>query len=50
MLKSGKPYCTVCSRLALDNGIKEFVLWHTDGIKGYDTKEYNKLSYDFNKE
>ncbi len=26
--KSGKPYCTVCSRLALDAGIEKFVLWH----------------------
>ena len=47
--KSGKPYCTVCSRLALDSGIKEFVLWYEDGIRAYDTKEYNKLSYDFHK-
>lgn len=49
MRKSGKPYCTVCSRLALDNGIKECVLWHDGGIKAYNTKEYNKLSYDFHK-
>ena len=49
ILKSGKPYCTVCSRLALDAGIATVILWHEDGIKAYDTKEYNKLSYDFHK-
>jgi deoxycytidylate deaminase len=49
LLMSGKPYCTVCSRLALDSGIKYFGLWHEEGIKLYDTKEYNSLSYDFHK-
>lgn len=49
VIKSSKPYCTVCSRLALDTGIKYFVLRHEDGIRAYDTKEYNKLSYDFHK-
>lgn len=43
--KAGPPKCTVCSRLALDVGIKEFVLWHPRGIVLYDTEEYNKLSY-----
>lgn len=47
ILKSGKPYCTTCSRLALDNGIKYFALWHDSGIKLYDTNEYNELSYQF---
>ncbi|MDD5098456.1 MAG: deaminase [Candidatus Pacebacteria bacterium] len=45
--KSGKPYCTVCSRLALDAGIKEFVLWHEQGICVYSTDEYNDLSYQY---
>ena len=47
ILKSGQPYCTVCSRLALDNGIKYFGLWHDSGIKLYDTEEYSELSYQF---
>jgi len=47
ILKSGQPYCTVCSRLALDNGVKFFGLWHDSGIKLYDTNEYNELSYQF---
>lgn len=50
MLKAGKPYCTVCSRLALDVGIKYFGLWQEEGIKLFDAKEYNKLSYDFHRE
>lgn len=44
---SGKPYCTICSRLALDVGIKGFWLLHKDGPKRYDTKKYNNLSYKF---
>ncbi len=45
MLMSGEPYCTICSKMALDVGIKEWVLWHPDGIKEYDAEEYNQLSY-----
>ncbi len=45
--KSGEPYCTVCSRLALDTGIKQFGLWQEAGIKLYDTMQYNELSYQF---
>ena len=49
-MKSGKPYCTICSRLALEAGLKYFGLWHEAGIKLYDTKEYNELSYAFHKQ
>ncbi len=45
MAFSGQPFCTVCSRLALDNGIVEFLLWHEQGITAYETGEYNRLSY-----
>jgi deoxycytidylate deaminase len=45
--KSGQPYCTVCSRLALDAGIDKFVLWHEQGICEYNTAEYNRLSYEY---
>ncbi len=45
LLKSGAPFCTVCSRLALDAGVARFFLWHNDGIVGYPTLEYNNLSY-----
>lgn len=47
--KSGAPYCTICSKLALDVGIKEFVLWHSEGICIYDTEEYNTLSFNYGK-
>jgi len=47
ILPSGKPYCTVCSRLVLDSGIKEFILQNEEGIVAYDTKEYNDISYAF---
>lgn len=45
--KSGKPYCTVCSRLALDSGIEKFLLWQETGINEYPTDEYNRLSYEY---
>ncbi len=44
---SGQPYCTICSKMALDAGIQEFVLWHDEGICVYNTKEYNELSFKF---
>lgn len=47
MTKAGKPYCTVCSRLALDVGIRTFYLWHEEGIAGYPTDEYDRMSYAF---
>ena len=42
----GVPFCTVCSRLTLQSGIKYFGLWN-DGPMIFDTKEYNDLSYKF---
>lgn len=42
---AGKPYCTICSKMSLDVGISEFVLWHEQGIAIYDTDEYNDLSF-----
>jgi deoxycytidylate deaminase len=45
IVKSGEPFCTVCSRCALDVGIAQFVLWNDTGICVYETEEYNTLSY-----
>ncbi len=42
---AGKPYCTVCSKMALDAGVSEFVLRHEEGVYVYGTEEYNDLSY-----
>lgn len=47
ILHSGKPLCTVCSRLALDSGIATFLLWHAEGIAEYPTNEYDRLSYEY---
>ena len=46
---SGEPYCTICSKMALDQGIKEFVLWTDKGFCVYDTEEYNDISYNYGK-
>lgn len=45
--RAGKPYCTICSKMALDTGIAEFILWHEDGVCVYDTDEYNALSFQY---
>ncbi|MFC1685590.1 hypothetical protein ACFLZZ_01050 [Nanoarchaeota archaeon] len=47
--KAGDPYCTWCSKMALDAGVSEFALWHDKGITVYDTKEYNDLSFKYRK-
>jgi deoxycytidylate deaminase len=46
-IPSGKPYCTLCSKLALDVGIKEFIIEHDDGVYAYSTEYYNLISYIF---
>lgn len=45
--KSGEPYCTACSRFALDAGVDYFLLWHERGIGEYPAREYNQLSYQY---
>lgn len=49
-LTSGKPYCTVCSRLALDAGLAYFALRHESGVTLYDCRDYNERSYAFHRE
>lgn len=44
--EAGQPYCTVCSRLALQSGIEMFGLWN-DGPDMIDTDTYNKKSYEY---
>lgn len=44
---SGAPYCTMCSKMVLDVGIKHFVLWYKQGVTVFDTEEYNNLSYQY---
>jgi dCMP deaminase len=42
-----EPFCTVCSRLITDVGIKKIVLWQKEGYIEYDASEYNQVSYAF---
>ncbi len=44
---SGEPSCTVCSRIVLESGIKEFVLMQQKGFALYDSKEFNELSFNY---
>jgi deoxycytidylate deaminase len=43
---AGSPYCTACSRLALQSGVKMFGLWNARP-QMIDTKKYNLVSYNF---
>lgn len=47
IIRAGKPYCTMCSKLALDCGAAIFALFHEEGIVEYDTHEYNELSFQY---
>lgn len=44
---SGDPYCTICSKMALDAGVSKFALWHKEGWTFYDSKYYNELSFQY---
>ena len=44
--EAGQPYCTVCSRLALQSGIATFGLWN-GGPEMIDTHIYNQKSYEY---
>lgn len=44
MTDAGEPYCTVCSRLALQSGITVFGLWE-NGPRMIPTGLYNQMSY-----
>lgn len=55
MARSGPATCTFCSRLILESGIKEFVLWHRknfrqgyeQGYYVYTAEEFNELSFEY---
>ncbi|HWT40309.1 MAG TPA: deaminase [Dongiaceae bacterium] len=44
--EAGQPYCTVCSRLALESGVAIFGLWN-NGPEMIPAGEYNTRSYDY---
>ncbi len=46
MRKSGKPSCTVCSRMIHYAGL-EFVIWHEEGYAIYGPEEFNKESFKY---
>lgn len=46
-VSSGLPYCTVCSRLALECGVKSWVLEHSGVACEYDALAYDELSHQY---
>jgi hypothetical protein len=46
---AGEPFCTACSRLAMQSGLGHFALWVDDGPLIRTVKEYNEKSYDYYK-
>lgn len=49
-LQSGSPYCTICSKMALESGVRYWVLEHAEGITRYEALEYNTISFEYNGE
>ncbi len=47
MIFSGNPYCTRCSKDALDLKISKWVLRHKSGIYVYGAEEYHELSRNY---
>lgn len=45
--EAGDPYCTICSKMALDAEIEGFTLLKFEGITVYKTEEYNDISFNF---
>ena len=46
-IQSGVPYCTVCSRLALEAGVRAWVLRHVSGVREYSALAYHEVSQRF---
>ncbi len=46
---AGEPYCTICSKMALDAGIKWFCLYQENGWVRFDTEYYNEVSFNYGK-
>lgn len=44
---AGEPFCTVCSRLAMQSGLSYFALWVDGKPKIYDVGDYNSKTYDY---
>lgn len=49
-MPAGKPYCTICSKLALDTGMAMFSLWDGQNWCTYPAEQYNDISFDFDGE
>jgi deoxycytidylate deaminase len=49
LIPAGEPYCTICSKSALEVGISGWVLQHESGLYYYDSEEYNDKSFNFGK-
>lgn len=47
MKRSNSPYCTMCSKMALDEGVAEWALWQDNGVAVYDAEEYNSISFNY---
>lgn len=46
-LLSGNPYCTDCSKMALDEGVEAWILEHESGFVLYNSEEYNEESFNY---
>ena len=44
---AGKPYCSICSKMALEARLEYFCLYHEQGWVAYGAKEYNDLTFQY---
>ncbi|MCL4379645.1 MAG: hypothetical protein M1160_03455 [Candidatus Marsarchaeota archaeon] len=47
MQPAGRPYCTICSKLALETGIDEIAYFNGETAVVYGAREHNDLSFAF---
>ena len=47
MQPAERPYCTICSKLALETGIAELAYFSGESVVVYEAKEHNDLSFAF---
>ncbi|MFP4116220.1 MAG: hypothetical protein ACLFTQ_03400 [Candidatus Aenigmatarchaeota archaeon] len=45
--KTNEPYCTICSKMILDVGIEEVVMWNGEDLVAYPAEEYNDISFSY---
>ena len=46
-MNAGEPYCTVCSRLAMEAGVTKYIVMNDNVVEIYDIAKYDRASYSY---